>query len=272
LPARAQEAAGETDRLKAEVTRLKRDIQRAETDIRRTDSLARDEQAVAERNRERLARDQERRGKENAALEARVRDVRARIAAERARGDGYTGEAGELQAREKAVLEFFATMADSLSARVESGMPWDNEARRDRILSLKRDIGAGSTVPEEAFARLAALLRDETKAGDEATLLSRPLTRQNGEVVNAQVLKIGNQAIVYVDDEGKKFGVLEPHATAGTVAWTWREDLDLSGRSAVKRAVAVKGGREAPQLVPLVVPLAGVDAAQNTVNHTGGGR
>lgn len=250
-----QETGVETQRLRADIARLKRDIQRAEADIRRTDSLAREEQAAAARGRERLQRDRERREKENAALEARVRDARARIAAEKSRGDGYVNATGEVQAREKAVLALLAQVADTLAARITTGIPWDNDTRRERILSLRRDLEAETASPEEAFARLAALLREETKNGDEVTLSSRPLTRLNGEVINAQVLKIGNQAILYVDEDGKKFGILERGADG---KWAWREDLNLSERTAVKRAVAVKAGRETPQLAALNVPLAGL--------------
>jgi len=261
-PARAQaqtQDAGETQRLRAEVARLKRDVQRAESEIRRTDSLTREEQAASARTRERLTRDRERREKENAALEARVREARGRIAAEKARGDGYVNATGEEEARGKAVLTLLALVADSLTDRVEAGIPWDNETRRERILSLRRDLEAGTASPEEAFARLGALLREETKGGDEVTLSSRPLTRKNGEVINAQVLKIGNQAILYVDEDGKKFGILErADAADGTTKWSWREDLNLSERTAVKRAVAVKAGRDTPQLAALSVPLAGL--------------
>lgn len=264
--AQAQETGVETQRLRADIARLKRDIQRAETDIRRTDSLTREEQAAAARGRERLQRDRERREKENAALEARVRDARARIAAEKSRADGYVNATGEVQAREKAVLALLAQVADTLVARVEAGIPWDNDTRRERIISLRRDLEAEAASPEEAFARLAALLREETKNGDEVTLSSRPLTRLNGEVINAQVLKIGNQAILYVDEEGKKFGMLERAADG---KWAWREDMNLSERTALKRAVAVKAGRETPQLAALNVPLAGLaerreDAVPNT--------
>jgi hypothetical protein len=187
-----------------------------------------------------------------------VRETRGRAAGERARGESYLAGAAEIKAREQAYGAFFAMVADSLIARVEAGQPWDIETRRDRLLALKRDIEAGTATPEEAFARLAALLREETKAGDEVTLSSRPLTRRNGEVINAQVLKIGNQVMVYVDDEGKKFGILEPSVAGNGPTWTWREDLDLSERNAVKRAVAVKAGREAPQLAPLSLALAGL--------------
>lgn len=256
-PAWAQDA-DEAARLKAEIARLESDIRRADADIRRTDSLAREEQAAAARAHERLARERDRREKENAALTARVRDARERAASERARGESYEDGVAEIRAREQSLSAFLATVADTLLTRVETGLPWDTDSRRDRVLSLKRDIEAGTATPDEAFARLAALLREETKAGDEVILSSRPLTRKTGEVVNAQVLKIGNQAAVYVDDEGKNYGILEPQEADGGVAWTWREDLDFSERAAVKRAVAVKAGREAPQLTPLPVTLTGV--------------
>lgn len=264
----AQTGADETARLSAEIVRLKAEVDRAEADIRRTDSLAGEERAAAARNHERLTRERDRREKENRALQQRVAETRTRIASERARGEGYASAEAELKAREETLLTFFTAVADSMRARVESGLPWDTETRSDRILSLRRDLESGTATPDEAFARLLALLREETKSGDEVTLLNRPLTRQNGEVVNAQVLKLGNQGIVYIDDEGKKFGILEPRVDSSGTAWVWREELSLGERTAVKRAVAVKGGREAPQLAPLTVPLAGLE----TVEAREGGR
>ncbi len=268
--ATAQGGATETERLAADVARLKREVQRAEAEIRRADSLAAAEQASAARSRERAARDVERRTRENAALEARVKDARARIASERARGDGHAADVAEIKAREGAVMAFLAVVADTLRARIESGMPLDVEGRSGRVAALRRDIEAGSASPEEAFSRLLALVREETKEGDEATLSSRPVTRLDGEVVNAQVLRIGNQAAAYMDEEGRRFGILEPRLDGGRLTWNWREDLGLSERNAVKRAVMVKAGREAPQLVPLEVSLAGVRGASDARGAEGG--
>ena len=42
----------------------------------------------------------------------------------------------------------------------------------------------------------------------------------------------------------------------------WREELDFSDRNAVKKAVAVKSGREAPQLVPLPLQLTNLVTAE----------
>jgi hypothetical protein len=256
VPAFGQESpAAEAARARNEITRLKRDIARAEADARKTDSLTRDEQAAAARSQERLARDRERREKENAVLTGRIQETRARISSERTRQQGYANDIEEIKAREKALLAFFATLGDSLLTRIETGLPWDPEVRRDRLLSLKRDLEGGIAAPDEAFSRLTAILKEETKNGDEITLMSRPLTRQNGEVVNAQILKLGNQMLLYVDDEGKKFGVLEPRLANGKTVYVWNENLTFAERAAVKKAVAVKSGREAPQLVPLPLHL-----------------
>jgi hypothetical protein len=266
----AQAEAGEAERLSIEIARLKREVQRAEGEIRRTDSLAAAEQAAFARSRERAARDLERRARENTALETRVRDARARAAAERSRGDGYETAAAEIKAREKAVLEFLAVAADTLRARVEGGMPWDAETRRGRIEALRRDMEAGTSSPEEAFGRLLALLREEIKGGDEASLSSRAITRADGEVVNAQVLRIGNQTAVYVDEDGRRYVILEPRLDSGRITWSWRENLSLSERNAVKKAVMVKGGREAPQLAPLDVSLLGLRGATTAAGAEGG--
>ncbi len=267
--AAAQGGAAEAERLAAEIARLKREVQRVESEIRRADSLAAAEQAAAEKNRERAARDLERRSRENAALEARVKDARARIAAERARGDGHVAAAAELKAREKAVMAFLAVVTDTLRSRIESGMPLDAEGRAGRVTALRHDIEAGTASPEEAFSRLLALVREEIKEGDEVTLSSRPVTRRDGEVVNAQVLRIGNQVAAYMDEDGRRFGILEPRLEDGRLAWSWREDLGLAERNAVKRAVMVKAGREAPQLMPLEVSLAGLRETRGRAKEGG---
>jgi hypothetical protein len=252
---RAQDPGAEISRLKSEIAKLKRETQRAEADIRRTDSLAAEEEAVAAKNVERWRRDRERREQENQALTQRLQETRAKITAERTRMRGYQNADGELQSRDKALLQLLAETTDSLLRRVENGLPWDLDPRRDRLLSLKRDLEAGSASPEEGFSRLAAVIREEIKSGDEVALFNRPLTRKNGETVNAQILKLGNQLLVYMDDEGKKFGILERRQSGGEVSYAWREDLEFAERNAVKLALAVKAGREPPQLVPLELAL-----------------
>ena len=256
-PAMAQNAdpADEIARLKSDIARLKKEAQHADADLQRTDSLSREENAAASQNLDRWKRDKERRDRENQALAGRIQETRSKIAAEQSRMRGYLNGVEEIKAHDKALLKIFSELADSLLASIESGPPWDMETRRDRILSLKRDLEAGSATPDEAFGRLAAILKEEIKSGDEVALFNRPLTRQNGEVINAQILKLGNQALMYMDEEGKKFGVMENHIENGKSVHTWREEISFEEKNAIKLALSVKAGKEAPQLVPLSLSL-----------------
>lgn len=247
-------------RLKSDVARLKKEIQRATADIRHADSLTREENQAAAQNLERWQRDRERRGKEIQDLNARLQVTRSKVAAEQSRMHGYTNGVEEIKAQEKSLTKIFSAYADSLLALLQAGPPWDLDMRRDRILSLKRDLEAGSASPEEAFGRLTAIFKEEIKSGDEVALLNRPLTRQNGEAVNAQILKLGNQALLYMDDEEKKFGLMERRIENGRAVYAWREDLTTGEKNAIKLALTVKAGREAPQLVPLNMVLS-LDAA-----------
>lgn len=251
----AQGENADPARLKADIARLKREISRVEADILRTDSLTRGEAAAGLAAEERFRRDRERREKENHALEARIRETRAKISGEQSRLTGSKNAAEEIRSRSKTLLRTLAAVTDSLLLRIEAAPPWDLEARRERLLSLKRDLDAGAPSPEEALVRLTAILRDEIKSGDEIALFNRPVTRENGETVNAQILRLGNQALVYVDEEGRNFGILEKRRENGKTLWGWREKLDTQEKTAVKRAILVKAGRDAPQLIPLEITL-----------------
>ena len=245
----------EAARLKSDIARLKKEIQRGNSDIRHADSLTRDENAAAAQNLDRWQRDRERRTKENQELSTRIQATRSKIAGEQSRMHGYLNGVEEIKAQEKALFRIFDLYADYLRIRIESGPVWDIDTRRDRLLSLKRDLEAGSASPEEAFARLSAIFKEEIKGGDEIALFNRPLTRQNGEVVNAQILKLGNQSVMYMDDEDKQFGIMEKRVENGKTVFVWREDLSFEEKNAVKLALAVKAGREAPQLVSLNLAL-----------------
>jgi len=247
----AQNENADPARLKADIAKLKREISRVEADILRTDSLTRGEVTAGLATEERFLRDRERREKENQALEARVKETRAKISAEQSRLAGSKNAVEEIHSRNKALLRTLAALTDSLLLRIEAAPPWDLDARRDRLLSLKRDLEAGTPAPEEAFDRLTAILKDEIKSGDEIALFNRPVTRENGETVNAQILKLGDQVLVYVDEEGRNFGILEKRRENGKTLWGWREKLDTKEKSAVKRAILVKAGRTAPQLISL---------------------
>ena len=134
-------------------------------------------------------------------------------------------------------------------------VPWELESRLDRVKSLTRDIESGNASEEEGFSRLKSLIAEETKFGDEVAIINSPLTRKNGELINASILRIGNQWMVYSDDNGTVFGALVRKVEDGKVVYEWNEELNLEERAAVKLALDVKQAKKPPQIVKLPVSL-----------------
>lgn len=257
-PAGAQDVEGDLQRARSEIAKAKKEIQRADGELRRADSLVRDEASRAAQAEERQARDRERRDKEITALQGRLQETQGKIGAEKASLSRHQNAVDEIKSREGHIRKVLAGYCDSLAARVEAGLPWENQARLDRIHALKRDLDAGTATPEEGLSRLSAILKEEVKAGDEIAVFNKPLNRLNGETVNAQVLRLGNQWLVYMDEEGKRFGVLERQGGK----WAWREDLAFGEKNRVREAIEVKSAKRPPQLVVLGLGVsAGAEAA-----------
>ena len=260
--ARAQESdAGarlesEIQKARSDIAQAKKDGLKAEAELRKTDSLLQEENARAAQAEDRQAKDRERREKENAALQARLQETQAKINAERSGLGRWQNAEDETKARQKRLALVLAGYCDSVAARIEAGPPWEREPRVDRVKSLKKDLEAGSASVEEGFARLNAVIKEEIKGGDEIALLNKPVTRKNGDVVNAQVLKIGNQWIVYMDEEGQRFGILERKSGPnGAPVWDWREDPGFAEKNRIKAALEVKSAKRPPQLVVLDLGL-----------------
>jgi hypothetical protein len=260
----AQEGEGATvHRLESEIQKAKSDMaearkgaQKADAELRRTDSLLREELARAAQADDRQAKDRERREKENASLQARLQETQGKINAERAGLNRHQNAQDEIKARQKRLSLVLAGYCDSAASRIEAGPPWEREGRLDRVRSLKKDLEAGSATVDEGFARLNAVVKEEIKGGDEIALLNKPVTRKNGDVVNAQVMKIGNQWLVYMDDEGKHFGVLERKPAPGGSVWDWREDPGFEEKNRIKAAIEVKSSKRPPSLAVLDLGLA----------------
>lgn len=265
--AAAQDAEGDAQRARAEIAKAKREIQRADAELRRTDSLMRDEASRAAQAEERQGKDRERREKEIAALQGRLQETQGKIGAEKAALARHQNGVDEIKSREGHIRKVLAGYCDSLAARVEAGLPWDNQARLDRIRALGRDLEAGTASPEEGVSRLAAILKEETKAGDEIAVFSRPVTRGDGAAVNAQILRLGNQWLAYMDEDGKLFGVMERQGGK----WAWREDLAFGEKNRVREAIEVKSAKRPPQLVVLDLGVsAGAPAPGSAAPAAGG--
>ncbi len=241
--------------LKLEKEKLNSEIQKLNRQIASTDSMLKADDLRYRTLSQRYKADTERRRGEIDSLNAKIRNVAAELQAERNKQARARNKSDNVAAKRKALREGLAGISRRLESQVARTLPWERETRLDRVKSLTRDIESGNASEEEAFSRLKSLVAEETKFGDEVAIINTPLTRKNGELINASILRIGNQWMVYSDENGTVFGVLVRKVEGDKVAYEWNEELNLDERAAVRLAIEVKQAKKPPQIVKLPVSL-----------------
>jgi len=199
--------------------------------------------------------DLSRRSVEIDSLNTKIKRIAEQLQSEKSKQSMAKNRADRVKSKREASLALMAEQCKKLEQQVEQTLPWDKDARLERVRSLLRDIQTKNASEEEAFSRLKVLIQEEIRFGDEVVIVNAPLTRNNGEVINARILRIGNQWMVYTDDNSAVYGVLKRTIENGKVKYDWYEALTLSERDAVKFAIDVKQARKAPQMVTLPLSL-----------------
>ncbi len=241
--------------LKFEKEKLNSEIQKLNRQIASTDSMLKADDSRYKSLSQRYKADTDRRRAEIDSLNAKIHSVAEQLQAERGKQARAKNRGDNVAAKRKALREALAGISKRLEAQVEQTVPWERETRLDRVRSLTRDIESGNASEEESFSRLKSLLAEEIKFGDEVAVINSPLTRKNGELVNAVILRIGNQWMVYSDENGTVFGYMVRKVESGKIVYEWNEDLNLEERAAVKLAIDVKQAKKPPQIVKLPVSL-----------------
>ena len=241
--------------LQLEKEKLNSEIQKLNRQIASTDSMLKADDSRYKTLQSRYKADTDRRRAEIDSLNAKIRTVAGELQTERNKQAHAKNRADNVAAKRKALRSELTGICKKLEAQVAQTLPWERESRLDRVKSLTRDIESGNASEEEAFSRLKSLVAEETKFGDEVVVINSPLTRKDGELINATILRIGNQWMVYSDENGTVFGSLVRKLDGGTVAYEWNENLNLEERAAVKLALDVKQAKKPPQVVKLPVSL-----------------
>ncbi|WP_109735479.1 DUF3450 family protein [Fibrobacter sp. UWR4] len=243
--------------MQLEKEKLNSEIAKLNSQIAATDSMLKADDKRYKTLQERYKQDKERRKSEIDSLNIKIKDVAGQLQQERNKQAHAKNRSENVKSKRKALSVALATISKRLEFQISQTLPWDRETRLDRAKSLTRDIEGGNASEEEAFSRLKALIAEETKFGDEVAIINSPLTRKNGELINAQILRIGNQWMVYSDENGTVYGALVRKAgeQAGTVEYEWVEDLNLAERDAIRFALDVKQAKKPPQMVNLPVSL-----------------
>jgi predicted nucleic acid-binding Zn-ribbon protein len=227
---------------------LETEIKRLDQRIKSTDSLAKEEKKRSKVLQGRYQADLERRRAELDSLQANIRRQAAELQAVRNRQARAQNASDNVKAQRNALGKILVEMCSEFEKLVAQTLPWDRENRVARIQALRRDLESGNAEAEEGFSRLRAFYAEEIRFGDEIVVVNSLVTRRDGETVNARILRIGNQWMVYQDDDALRFGVLQRN-------YEWREDLSLEEKQAVKLAIDVKLARKPPQMVSLPLSL-----------------
>jgi predicted RNase H-like nuclease (RuvC/YqgF family) len=242
--------------LLAEKAGLESDIRKINAQIAHTDSATKAEQKFWQELKARQKTDIERRKSEIESLNQKLAELSAEMNREKGSISNSQIRIENVNATRKALTAQIAVYCRKLESFIKAGLPWDIEARAERISSLCQDLENSNASAEEGFSRLRAIYAEEIRFGDEVQISNRAITRENGEVINASVLRIGNQWIVYQDDAGLLFGVLNRKLSKdGSYEYAWKENLSFEERQAVRTAIDVKLSRKPPQMVKLPLSL-----------------
>ena len=241
--------------LKLQKEKLNSEIQNLNTRIASTDSMLRADASHRQLLEQRYKADVERRNLEIDSLNAKIRKVASSLQQERNKQARAKNKSDNVAAKRRALRSELAKISKQLETQIVQTLPWERDKRLDRAKSLTREIESGNVTEEEAFSRMKSLVNEEIKFGDEVSVVNSPLTCKSGEIVNASILRIGNQWMVYVDENGAQYGRLERKIENGSVVYEWNEELNLEERAAVKLAIDVKQAKKPPQIVKLPVSL-----------------
>lgn len=241
--------------LKMQKEKLNSEIQNLNTRIASTDSMLRADASHRQLLEQRYKADVERRNLEIDSLNAKIRKVASSLQQERNKQARAKNKSDNVAAKRRALRSELAKICKQLEVQITQTLPWERDKRLDRAKSLTREIESGNVTEEEAFSRMKSLVNEEIKFGDEVSVVNSPLTRKNGEIVNAIILRIGNQWMVYVDENGASYGRLERKLENDKIVYEWNEELNLEERAAVKLAIDVKQAKKPPQIVKLPVSL-----------------
>jgi predicted RNase H-like nuclease (RuvC/YqgF family) len=241
--------------LKQQKEKLNSEIQKLTRQIASTDSLLKADDSRYKKLQARYSEDSERRRAEIDSLNVKIRGVAAQLQEERQKQAHAKNRNDNVAAKRKALRSAMLSICKQLERQVAMTVPWERDARLERIRSLARDIESGSAAEEESFSRIKAVIQQEIKFGDEVAIVNAPLTRKNGELINAQILRIGNQWMVYSDENGTVYGNLVRRASKGKITYEWNENLELWEREIIRYAIDVKLAKKPPQIIAMPVTL-----------------
>lgn len=248
--------------LKLQLDQLERDVKRIDIKMFSTDSLAKLETTRFETKKEIQVSTSGQKKSELNALSTQLKKLQGKIQSEGFKQSSFKIRTENHQRKFQESARKLALITEQFAQQIKSGIPWDLDSRVARVMALKRDLEAETASQEEGVNRIASLIREEIKFNDEIVIAEKSLLRNSGELINVQMLRLGNQWLVYMDSDGKNYGRLirkisdgikDQNITHGQTVYAWDEDLDFLQRKAIREAIEIKMAKKAPEL--LLLPL-----------------
>ena len=231
---------------------IQRELDRVERETAREQELHKQERArAAEFEKQKNARLQALQEQIRAADE-RIDSLKQRTETERRRRAAQRGLAAQYVERQKAFRADLDREIRAAIAWVEKDFPYQRERRAAEWRELAV-ANREATVPvEEVLVRLFGLMQASLDFAGNSEAYPGTYTTTKGEAREGYYVRLGAVSMVFSSSDG---GV-QAWLAKTPEGYAWRdENLTAETKSAIRSAVSVAQGREAPRLVPLPVEV-----------------
>lgn len=244
------DSLAQLNRAKAE---LQKELSSIEKNIAREDSLRKAEKQRFDLLKERALAQGNSRRKQLEELTVRLDSAEQEIRTLSGLIRDRQSQQRVIQTHRDYIVQHLIEQGKTLEESIGKSLPWDREQRRDRVAALRVDLQNNAASLEEGFTRLIALINEEIEFGDAIVIQIRTVQRRNGTSINARTLRLGNIAMVYIDDAEENYGMMT--RSADDSEWVWREELSFAQREEIRNAIKIKESKMVPQLAPIPLPV-----------------
>lgn len=238
---------------------VQRELDRVEREIKREQELHRAERARAaefeKQKNERLAA----LNAQLAAADARIDSLAARMETERRRRAAQRALTAQYLERQRAFRNDLDREIRGMVARLEKDFPYQRERRLSEWRELAEANREATSPVEDILLRMFSLMQASLDFAHNSEAYPGTYTTAGGETHEGFYVRLGAVSMVFSSSDGR----LQAFLARTPGGYAWRDDgLSSDVRTAIRSAVNVAQGREAPRLVPLPVEIAAAAPAK----------
>jgi hypothetical protein len=195
---RAEDLTG----LAKSLSSLRSDVERLSSELAEQKGDLQDELRTLARQKSELALENDRESMRLQKLRMTLADKQKLIAAQ--------------QAESKVLMPAFEKVSEQVKAHIQSSLPFRTEERLAEVDKIRAQLAEGLFSPEQAVARLWALIEDEHRLTRENGLYRQAVTVDGSEQL-VDVARIG-MVMMYFRAEGARVG----YAKRTSTGWTYQ--------------------------------------------------